>query len=200
MNSSSRSKGSPPKGSPLSSPIVLDNDNDSVKEKAMSDKDSTIGIRQARPRRSGDSKPGDRLSIFGATFGGTLKSRKPPPRLVRNKNKNRFLSHFRYLLLAKTLWLKKHRNSVFQDYIVPVYRNRHRNPLVVLLSPLCRLKRVLVTLMGHICMTRRTKIIRVTTPFENGTPQIPLALMFQQVLVPIHLKLRTVLPALSSRG
>ena len=78
MNSSSRSK-----GSPLSSPTVLDNDNDSVKEKAMSDKDSTIGIRQARSRRSGDSKPGDRLSIFGATFGGTLgKSRKPPPRLV----------------------------------------------------------------------------------------------------------------------
>ena len=49
----------------------------------MSDKDSSIGIRQARSRRSGDSKPGDRLSIFGATFGGTLgKSRKPPPRLV----------------------------------------------------------------------------------------------------------------------
>jgi hypothetical protein len=72
MNSSSRSKGSPPKGSPLSSPTVLDNDNDSVKDKAMSDKDSPIGIRQARSRRSGDSKPGDRLSIFGATFGGTL--------------------------------------------------------------------------------------------------------------------------------
>ena len=83
MNSSSRSKGSPPKGSPLSSPTVLDNDNESVKERAMSDKDSSIGIRQARSRRSGDSKPGDRLSIFGATFGGTLgKSRKPPPRLV----------------------------------------------------------------------------------------------------------------------
>ena len=83
MNSSSRSKGSPPKGSPLSSPTVLDNESDSVKEKAMSDKDSPIGVRPSRSRKSADSKPGDRLSIFGATFGGTLgKSRKPPPRLV----------------------------------------------------------------------------------------------------------------------
>jgi hypothetical protein len=78
MNSSSRSK-----GSPLSSPTVLDNDNDSVKEKATSEKDSPVGTRQARSRRSADSKSGDRLSIFGATFGGTLgKSRKPPPRFV----------------------------------------------------------------------------------------------------------------------
>ena len=83
MNSSSRSKGSPPKGSPLSSPTVLDNDVDSVKEKALSEKDSPISFRHPRSRKSGDSKPGDRLSIFGATFGGSLgKSRKPPPRLV----------------------------------------------------------------------------------------------------------------------
>jgi hypothetical protein len=78
MNSSSRSK-----GSPLSSPTVLDRDNDSVKEKEMSDKDTPISIRRARSRKSVDAKPADRLSIFGATFGGTLgKSRKPPPRFV----------------------------------------------------------------------------------------------------------------------
>jgi hypothetical protein len=76
MNSSSRSK-----GSPLSSPTVLDKDNDSVKEKERSDKDTSI--KQARSRRSVDAKPADRLSIFGATFGGTLgKNRKPPPRFV----------------------------------------------------------------------------------------------------------------------
>ena len=81
MNSSSRSK-----GSPLSSPTVLDKDNDSVKndsikEKERSDKDTPV--RQARPRRSVDAKPADRLSIFGATFAGTLgKNRKPPPRFV----------------------------------------------------------------------------------------------------------------------
>lgn len=79
MNSSSRSK-----GSPLSSPTVLDKDNDSVKGNETTDKDTPIvGIRQARSRRSGDAKPADRLSIFGATFGGSLgKSRKPPPRFV----------------------------------------------------------------------------------------------------------------------
>jgi hypothetical protein len=79
MNSSSRSK-----NSPLSSPIVIDKDNDS-KEKETGDKDAPfIGIRHSRSRRSADSKHADRLSIFGATFGGTLggRSRKPPPRFV----------------------------------------------------------------------------------------------------------------------
>ena len=72
LNSPSRSK-----GSPLSSPTALDKDNDSVK----SDKDASVGIRQARSRKSVDAKPTDRLSIFGTTFVGTLgKSRKPPPR------------------------------------------------------------------------------------------------------------------------
>jgi hypothetical protein len=60
MNSSSRSK-----GLLLSSPIVLDKEKDSVKEKET------------------DAKAADRLRIFGATFGGTLgKSRKPHPRFV----------------------------------------------------------------------------------------------------------------------
>ena len=79
MNSSSRSK-----NSPLSSPIVLDKDNDSIKEKETSDKDAPIvDIRRARSRRSVDTKPTDRLSIFGTTFGGSLgRSRKPPPRFV----------------------------------------------------------------------------------------------------------------------
>ena len=78
MNSSSRSK-----GSPLSSPTVLDKDNDSIKEKEMSDKDSPIVSVRARSRRSVDAKPAERLSIFGATFGGTLgKGRKAPPRFV----------------------------------------------------------------------------------------------------------------------
>ena len=191
MNSSSRSKGSPPKGSPLSSPTVLDKDNDSVKEKEMSDKDSSI--RHSRSRRSADSKPSDRLSIFGATFGGSLgKTRKPPPRLDTI-----FyfcvLSHFRFLLLAKTLSVKEHRNSVFQDCIVPVYTNRRRYLLIVLLPLMDRLKRVL---MISLCMTRRRKR-RVPTPYENGVRILPL--MVQQVPMPIHSKLRTVLRALSSR-
>ena len=78
MNSSSRSK-----SLLLSSPIVLDKDNDSVKEKETSDKDTPIiGIRHASRRRL-DAKPADGLRIFGATFGGTLgKTRKPPPRFV----------------------------------------------------------------------------------------------------------------------
>ena len=78
--SSSRSK-----GSPLSFPIVLDKDNDSIKEIKTSDnKDAPIVvIRHARSRRSMDTKPADRLGIFGAAFGGTLgKGRKPPSRFV----------------------------------------------------------------------------------------------------------------------
>ena len=74
MNSSSRSK-----GSPLSSPTVLDKDNDSVKETS---EDTPVGVRHARPRRSADARPADRLSIFGATLGTLGKSRKPPPRFV----------------------------------------------------------------------------------------------------------------------
>lgn len=57
----------------------------SVKEKDGARDSSSIGsLRQARPKKSGDgSRHGDRLSIFGTTFGGNLgKGRKPPPRCV----------------------------------------------------------------------------------------------------------------------
>ena len=82
MNSSSRSK-----GSPLSSLIVLDKDNNSVIGKDTTDKDTPIiGIRRTlseRTRRSVDPKASDRLSIIETTFGSTLgKTRKPPPRFV----------------------------------------------------------------------------------------------------------------------
>ena len=80
MNSSSRSK-----RSPLPFPIVLDKNNDSIKEIETSDNkdDPIIVIRHARSRRSVDTKLADRLGIFGAAFGGTLgKSRKPPSRFV----------------------------------------------------------------------------------------------------------------------
>ncbi|KAF8958503.1 hypothetical protein BDZ97DRAFT_1923678 [Flammula alnicola] len=52
------------------------------KEKQKEGRDSsTVGGRHARARKSVDGgKHGDRLSIFGGTFAGTLgKSRKPPP-------------------------------------------------------------------------------------------------------------------------
>ena len=79
INSSPQSK-----GLPLSSPIVKDKDNDGVKEKETGDKDTpNIGIQRSGSRRSVDAKPADRMSIFGATFGGNLgKRRKPPPRFV----------------------------------------------------------------------------------------------------------------------
>lgn len=72
---SSRTKGLAP-----SPPIVTDKDNDNVKEKVTSDK--ATPIRPARSKRGMDANPADRLStIFGAPFVG--KSRKPPPRFVR---------------------------------------------------------------------------------------------------------------------
>ena len=77
MNSSSHSK-----SFPLLSPIVLDEDNDNVKGKETSHKDTPIiGIQRSSSKRSVDSKLADRLTIFGSTFGGTSgKRRKPPPR------------------------------------------------------------------------------------------------------------------------
>jgi hypothetical protein len=56
------------------------------KEKEKDKDSSSLGSRQARSKKSLDSgasngKGGERLSIFGASFPGTLgKSRKPPPR------------------------------------------------------------------------------------------------------------------------
>ena len=85
MNSSPLSK-----GSPLSSPTVRDvldkdgKDNGSIKDlkekETSSDKDtSTFSIRRVRSKKSVDTKPSDRMSLF-ASFGG--KSRKPPPMFV----------------------------------------------------------------------------------------------------------------------
>jgi hypothetical protein len=77
------------KRSPLQeSPTIIDEENkdkDSVKDlkekETSSTKDSSS--RQPRSKRSLDSKHSERLSIFGATFGGTLgKNRKPAPRSV----------------------------------------------------------------------------------------------------------------------
>lgn len=56
-----------------------------MKERDGARDSSSIGShRQARPKKSGDgTRQGDRLSIFGTTFGGNLgKGRKPPPRYV----------------------------------------------------------------------------------------------------------------------
>jgi hypothetical protein len=81
--------------SPLPSPTVQESPDQDVKEKgkeegSTKEKDgardsSSIGSqRQARPKKSSDgSRHGDRLSIFGSTFGGNLgKGRKPPPKYV----------------------------------------------------------------------------------------------------------------------
>lgn len=74
---------SPSKSLPLSSPIVHDRDNDNVKGKETVTSDKGTGIRRTRSWRSEGSKPADQLTIFGATFGGTLdRRRKPPPRFV----------------------------------------------------------------------------------------------------------------------
>jgi hypothetical protein len=83
---------SPKHLSPLPSPTVNEAPQDKGKEKegSMKERDgardsSSIGShRQARPKKSGDgTRQGDRLSIFGTTFGGNLgKGRKPPPRYV----------------------------------------------------------------------------------------------------------------------
>jgi hypothetical protein len=56
----------------------------SIKEKDGARSSGSIGSRHARPKKSTDGgRHGERLSIFGGTFGGNLgKSRKPPPRYV----------------------------------------------------------------------------------------------------------------------
>jgi hypothetical protein len=70
--------------SPTPASPVKEKEKEKEKDK---DKDtSSLGSRQARSKKSLDSgnsngKGGERLSIFGASFSGTLgKSRKPPPR------------------------------------------------------------------------------------------------------------------------
>ena len=81
--------------SPLPSPTVRDILNmdikgkDKAKETEGTTKDlgrdsGSIGSRRARPKKSMDGgKHGERLSIFGGSFGGNLgQSRKPPPRYV----------------------------------------------------------------------------------------------------------------------
>jgi hypothetical protein len=81
--------------SPLPSPTVHETPDKDVKGKGKEKEGSTkekdgardsssIGSqRQARSKKSVDGSRGDRLSIFGATFGGNLgKGRKPPPRYV----------------------------------------------------------------------------------------------------------------------
>lgn len=79
MDSSSRSR-----GLLLSLPVGLDTDNDNVEGKETSDKDTPIiGIRRSGSWRNLGAKSAHRLTIFGATFGGTLgRKRKPPPRFV----------------------------------------------------------------------------------------------------------------------
>jgi hypothetical protein len=75
LSSSSRSK-----GLPLSSPIVHDKDNDDLNEKETSDKDTPSVTIQCS--RGMGTKPADQLTLFGATFGGLGKKRKPHPRFV----------------------------------------------------------------------------------------------------------------------
>lgn len=85
--------------SPIPSPTVRDTpdkdlkDKDSIKDSIKDSKDgkekdkrdsASLSSRHARTKKSLDGgKHGDRLSIFGGTFAGTLgKSRKPAPRSV----------------------------------------------------------------------------------------------------------------------
>ncbi|KAJ3511340.1 hypothetical protein NLJ89_g4157 [Agrocybe chaxingu] len=100
INSSSKSK-----DSPAASPTVRDTpdkdlkDKDSTKDSTKGstkekDKDSakdteaTVGRRHARAKKSMDAgRHGDRMSIFGGTFVGTLgKSRKPPPSSITSSD------------------------------------------------------------------------------------------------------------------
>ncbi|TFK43957.1 hypothetical protein BDQ12DRAFT_719130 [Crucibulum laeve] len=74
---------SPANGSPIVKDIP-DKDKDADKDVKPKDKDSaSVTSRHTRGKRSIDAgKSGDRLSIFGATFSGTLgKGRKPAPRV-----------------------------------------------------------------------------------------------------------------------
>lgn len=66
--------------SPLGSPLPeKDKEKDKEKEK---EKEGSVSSRHGKSKRSIDGgKGGERLSIFGGTFGGSLtKGRKPPPR------------------------------------------------------------------------------------------------------------------------
>ncbi|KAJ3740791.1 hypothetical protein DFH05DRAFT_1545582 [Lentinula detonsa] len=70
--------------SPTSAAIVVEDeskDTDSKGKDGKDGKDIVIGKSHSRARKSIDAgKSGDRLSIFGGTFGGMGKGRKPPPR------------------------------------------------------------------------------------------------------------------------
>ncbi|KAG5641510.1 hypothetical protein DXG03_004839 [Asterophora parasitica] len=68
-------------GSIIASPTVPEREKGKEKDKDK-DRDSTTSLRHARSKKSMDvGKSGERLSIFGSTFTGTLgKSRKPPPK------------------------------------------------------------------------------------------------------------------------
>ncbi|KAJ3966971.1 hypothetical protein EV361DRAFT_527412 [Lentinula raphanica] len=63
------------------SPTVPDSQSKETDEKVKDGKDTVNGKSHARARKSIDAgKSGERLSIFGGTFSGMGKGRKPPPR------------------------------------------------------------------------------------------------------------------------
>lgn len=73
------------KDSPVSSPTVRDSDKESMKTDELvkgSPRDSSSLRSRHKPKKNSldGGKAGDRLSIFGGSFSGTLgKHRKPPP-------------------------------------------------------------------------------------------------------------------------
>lgn len=84
INSSSRSKGSS-LASPTARETPEDKDKDSITElkEKETNNNKDLDIRHPRSKKSSHAKHSDRLSIFGATFSGSLgKGRKPPPRFV----------------------------------------------------------------------------------------------------------------------
>lgn len=70
------------KESPLPSPTIRDSDKDAAKEKDSPRNSGSFSRNKSKKSTEG-GKHGDRLSIFGGTFAGSLsKHRKPPPRYV----------------------------------------------------------------------------------------------------------------------
>ncbi len=94
---------------PGASPTLKDSASD--KER---DAPATVGSRHRRNKNSVDTKPAERLSIFGGSFANTLgKSRKPPPRYDRRVNCTTEFAHVLLVLRRKNQLRRLRHHSAF---------------------------------------------------------------------------------------